>query len=69
MLSLTKAIEEYRWSLADVSDHLNTNKMCIKVLEKDLDILVNVAGSFVRLKLVKICHDDENYCNDNELSE
>lgn len=55
--------------MADVSDPLKTKEMYIKAVDKDLDILVNVADCFAGLKLVEICDGNENYCNDNEFAE
>ena len=41
--------------------------MCIREVEADLGLLEHVPGWFVTQQQLKIWHDDNDYCNDDEL--
>ena len=52
-----------------VSDHFKTREMCEKAVEKYLRLLKYVPHWFLTHQQIKIWHDNDDYCNDDELIE
>ena len=50
-----------------VPDRLKTQEMCEKVVEKYLWLLKYVPDWFLTHQQIKIWHDNDGYCNDDEL--
>ena len=55
--------------LKKVDKVLKTRGMCIKAVEKYLWLLKYVPDYFVTHEQIKIWHDNDDYCNDDELIE
>ena len=55
--------------LKKVDKVLKTRGMCIKAVEKYLWLLKYVPDYFVTHQQIKIWHDNDDYCNDDELIE
>ena len=64
-----KVVEVDPWQLYDVSDHFKSQTMCDAAVSKDPSSLYYVPDLFVMQEQVNIWHDDDNYCNDNEIIE
>ena len=64
-----KALEVDPWSLHDVPYHLKTQKMCDKAVKDDSYSLLFVPDWFVTQEQIDLWHDDDYYCNDNEVIE
>ena len=62
-----KAVEVDPWQLYNVPDHFKSQKMCDAAVSKDPYALQYVPDWFVVQEQVKIWHDDDDYCNDNEI--
>ena len=56
-----------------IPDHLRLQEMgtetVCKAVEEDLNILINVSDWFVRIKLVEMWYDDQDYSDDDEFVE
>ena len=52
-----------------VPDRLKTQEMCEKAVEKYLWLLKDVPDWFLTHQQIKIWHDNDDYCNDDELIE
>ena len=50
-----------------VPDRLKTREMCEKAVEKYLWLLKYVPDWFLTHQQIKIWHDNDDYCNDDEL--
>ena len=50
-----------------VPDHFKTQEKCDAVVMEDPWFLIYVPDWFVTQRLIKIWHDDEDYCNDDEV--
>ena len=61
-----KVVEVQPWKLYYVPNHFMTQKMCNAAVSNDLSSLEYVSDWFVSQGLVKIWHDDNDYCK-NEL--
>ena len=57
------------WRLYDVSDHFKTQEMCDDAVWGDSFSFQFVPNWFVTQQQLKIWHDDDDYCNDNEIIE
>ena len=64
-----KAVEVDPWQLYDVPDHFKSQKMCDAIVSEDPYSLQYIPHWFVTQEQVKIWHDDDDYCNDNEIVE
>ena len=63
------AVEVDLWQLHDVPDHFKTQEMYDRVVRNDPFSLQFVPDWFVTQQQVKLQHDDDDYCNDNEIIE
>ena len=50
-----------------VPDQYKTQEMCDKAVEEDLGLLEYVPDWFVTQQQVELWHDDDDYCNNNEM--
>ena len=57
------------WRLYDVSDHFKTQEMCDDAVWGDSFSFQFVPNWLVTQQQLKIWHDDNDYCNDNEIIE
>ena len=57
-----KVVEVQPWKLYYVPNHFMTQKMCNAAVSNDLSSLEYVSDWFVSQGLVKIWHDDNDYC-------
>ena len=64
-----KALKVDPWQLKFVSDYLKTQKMCDKTVKDDFYSLEFVPDWFVTQQQLNIWHDDNDYCNEDELFE
>ena len=64
-----KALKVDPWQLHDIPDQFKTQKICDKTVKDDLYSLQFVPDWFVTQQQLKIWHDDDDYCNDDELIE
>ena len=64
-----KAVEVDPWKLYYVPDHFKSQKMCDGLVSEDPFSLQYVPDWFVMQEQVKIWHDDDDYCNDDEIVE
>ena len=55
------------WQLGNASDHFKTQEMFNEAMREDSYAFKFVPDWFVTQQQVKIRHDDDHYCNDNEL--
>ena len=53
--------------LYDVPDYFKTQKMCDDVVRMDSYSLLFLPDWFVTLKQLEIWHDDDGYCNDDQI--
>ena len=61
-----RAVEDKTEALEFVPDHLKTKGMCEKAVEKYPSILIFVLDWFVMQGQVKVWHDHNYYCDDDE---
>ena len=64
-----RAVEKGPYTLKFVSDHFKTQGMCEKSVEKYPLILIFVPDWFVIPGQVKVWHDHNYYCDDDEIIE
>ena len=62
-----KAVEVDPWQLYNVPDHFKIQKMCDAAVRGDSYSLQYVPDWFVTQGQVKIWHDDDDYCDDDEI--
>ena len=65
----TKAIEVNPWQLYYVPDQLKTQGLSNNTVKEEPSSLQYVPDYFVTQKQLKIWHDEDDYCNDDELNE
>ena len=67
----TKAIEAWHisWQLYYVLVHFKIQELCNDAVEEEPSSLVYAPDWFVTQKQLKIWHDKDDYCNDEELIE
>ena len=65
----TKAVEVDPWQLKDIPDHFKSQEMCDKGVWEGVSSLVCVPDWFVTQQQLKIWHDYDEYCNDDEAIE
>ena len=61
-----RAIEEDPYTLTLVPDHFKMKEMCDKEVSKDTYALKFVPVWFMMQELIKIWHDDNDYCDDDD---
>ena len=64
-----EAVEVDPWELHDVPDHFKALEICDEALREDPFFLWCVPDWFLTQEQVKIWHDNDDYCNDDELIE
>ena len=64
-----KAVEIGQWALEHVPMNLITQKMCDAAVSKDPYSLQYVSDWFLMQDQVKIWHNDDDYCDDDEIAE
>ena len=64
----TKAIEVNPWQLYYVPDQLKTQGLSNNTVKEEPSSLQYVPDYFVTQKQLKIWHDEDDYCNDDELN-
>ena len=62
-----KAVDDCPWLLRFVPDHFKTQEMCNEVVCNRSYTLRFVLDQFVTQQQVEIWHDDDDYCDDDEL--
>ena len=62
-----RGVEVGSWQLGVVSDHLKTRETCERAVEKYPFILEFVPDWFVSQQQLKLWHDNDDYCHNNEL--
>ena len=67
--NVQKAAEVDPWQLEDVPDQLKTQETCDKVVRDDAFSLVCVLDWFVSQEQLKLWHDNDDYCDDDEIIE
>ena len=65
--NVQKAAEVNPWQLEDVPDQLKTQETCDKVVRDDAFSLVRVLDWFVSQEQLKLWHDSDDYCDDDEI--
>ena len=65
----TKSIEVNSWQLHYVPDHIKTQALRNNAVEEEPSSLKHVPDYFVTQKQLKIWHDGDDYCKDDELIE
>ena len=65
----TKAIEVNPWQLYYVPDHFKTQELCNDAVQEEPFSLQYLPDYFVTQKQLKIWHDKDDYCKDDELIE
>ena len=66
---MCQGIHNGPWLLKFVPDSFKTQEMCIKEVKEDPWALEFVLDWFVMQKLLKIWHNDEDYCDETEFAE
>ena len=64
-----RAVENDPYNLRFVPLHLKVQEICEKAVEKYPLTLIFVPDWFVTQQQIKIWHDDDEYCNDDEIIE
>ena len=64
-----KAIEIDPFTLWHVPDNLKRQELCIRAVEAGLGLLGYVPDWLVTQQQIKVWHDDDEYCDDDELVE
>ena len=64
----TKATEVKPWQLYYVPDHIKTQELCNDEVEEEPSSLQYVPDYFVTQKQLKIWHNEDDYCNYDELN-
>ena len=64
-----RVFENYSYNLKFVPDHVKTQWMCKGAVEKYLLTLIFITDWFVTQEQIDIWHDDDEYCNDDEIIE
>ena len=64
-----KAVDDCPRMLGDVPDHLKAREMLEKAVKKYLWLLKYVLDWFVTHQQLKTWHDNDDYCNDDQLIE
>ena len=64
-----RAIDKYSLVLEFVPDQYKVQEMCNKALKKGPCFLIHVPDWFVTQDQVKTWHEDDCYCNDDEIVE
>ena len=62
-----KAVDDCPRMLGDVPDHLKAREMLEKAVKKYLWLLKYVLDWFVTHQQIKTWHDNDDYCNDDQL--
>ena len=62
-----KTLETDPWQLHDVPDHFKMQDMCDNAVRNDSFSLQFVPDWFLTQQQIKIWHDDNDYCIDNEV--
>ena len=64
-----RSVKDKLEALEFVPDYFETQKICDKAVKGDLYLLLLVPDWFVTQKQLKIWHDDDEYCDDDEFVE
>ena len=64
-----KAVEADLWELDNVPDCFKTQKMCVATVSEDPYSLQHFPDWFVTQGQVRKLRDDDNYCDDDEITE